>query len=740
VRNLLIISFIFLFSWSFSQEKEVKNLRVGLVLSGGGAKGLAQIGVLKTLDSLGVRVDYISGTSMGSVVGALYASGYTGKQLDSIVKKFDFQTLINDEVPRESKTFFERKNAEKYAFSLPVNNFKIQLPSSISRGQNMFNLFTKLTLNVSGVNDFSKLPIPFYCIATDMQTGQEVILDHGNLAQAIAASSALPTLFQPITLNNKLLMDGGIVNNYPIEGLKSKNLDVIIGVDVQDPLLDKNRLNSVSDILIQINNFSAVKEMKAKAKLTDIYIHPNVNAYSLISFQDKNEIIKNGETATEEFSEQLKAIAAAQSYKPEPINTPHFDEIKINKIEISGNEKYTASYILGKLRFRSNEMITYDDFSKGVNNLVATNNFDSFLYKFSPSDQGYDLMAKVIESKNTTFIKLGLHYDQLYKSAVLLNLTKKQLFLKNDVLSLDFILGDNSRYNFDYYIDKGFYWSVGINSRYIGFNHSTDPSGLINTINYPSVEEIPMNFRDFTHQFFVETLVKKDLALKIGLELKNLKIATNDNAFLSVFDTSEYKFEDSHFFSGFGTLKIDTIDNKFFPTSGFVFEGGFQYYFASSNSNGNFNDFSIIKSQLSKAFKINDQLALHVGTEGGFIVGDSSTKALHFGLGGYGQNYFNNFSSFYGYDYLELIGDSFVKAFATLDYKVFKNHHFNISANFANIGEDIFLKSEWIQPPSYGGYSVGYGYETIFGPIEVKYNWSEETKKTGFFVNVGYWF
>ena len=251
--------------------------------------------------------------------------------------------------------------------------------------------------------------------------------------------------------------------------------------------------------------------------------------------------------------------------------------------------------------------------------------------------------------------------------------------LGDDVLSLDFILGDNSRYNFDYYIDKGFYWSVGMNSRYIGFTHSTDPSGLINTLNYPSVDKIQMSFSDFAHQFFVETLIKKDLALKIGLEFKNLKITTTDNSFLAIFDNAEYKFEDSNFFSGFGSLKIDTIDNKYLPTSGFLFEGGFQYYFASSNSNGNFNDFSIVKSQMSKAFKITNQLSLNIGTEGGFILGDSSTKALHFGLGGYGQNYFNNFSSFYGYDYLALIGDSFVKADTTVDYEIIKNHHFNIS-------------------------------------------------------------
>ena len=174
MRKLVILLFLFFFSWSFSQETERKNPRVGLVLSGGGAKGLAHVGVLKTLDSLGVRVDYVAGTSMGAVVGGLYASGYTGKQLDSIISATNFDLLITDEVPRKSKTFYERKNAEKYALALPFNNFKIQLPSSISRGQNVFNLLSKLTLNVSGVEDFSKLPIPFYCIATDMKTGKRL--------------------------------------------------------------------------------------------------------------------------------------------------------------------------------------------------------------------------------------------------------------------------------------------------------------------------------------------------------------------------------------------------------------------------------------------------------------------------------------------------------------------------------------------------------------------------------------
>ena len=740
MRNLVFLLFIFFFSWSFSQENEAVNPRVGLVLSGGGAKGFAHIGVLKTLDSLGVRIDYIAGTSMGAVIGGLYASGYNGKQLDSIFKSTHFELLISDDVPRKSKTFYERKNAEKYALSLPVNNFKIQLPSSISKGQNAFNLLSKLTLGVSGIDDFSKLPIPFYCMATNMQTGQEVVLDKGNLAQAIAASSALPTLFQPIQLDGKLLMDGGIINNYPIEGLLDKNLDIIIGVDVQDDLIDADKLGSASDILIQINNFKVVKEMKHKSKLTDIYIKPDILNFSILSFQEGVKITKNGQKAAENFTNKLQKIAAAQNYSKPRIKSSDLEKIKINAISITGLNKYTSSYVLGKLRFRSGENISYDDFSKGVNNLAATNNFDSFLYKFSPSEQGYDFSVKAIEATNTTFVKLGLHYDQLYKSAALLNLTKKQLLLKNDVLSMDFILGDNSRYNFDYYIDKGFYWSVGINSSYKRFNHSIDPASLIKNVNYPSVDKIQISFKDFTHQFFVETLIKKDLAVKIGTELKNLKITTNDNAFLSVFDTPEYEFENGNFLSLFGSLKIDTIDNKFFPTAGFLIDGGFKFYFASPNFEGEFNEFSIFKTQISKAFKITDKLSMRVNTEGGFRVGNSDTKALHFGLGGYGFNYFNNYSTFYGYDYLALNGNSFVKLSSTIDYEFSTNHHFNFSANFANIGNGIFLTQKWFEPPVYSGYAIGYAFETIFGPIELKYNWSGETNQSGYFVNVGYWF
>jgi len=174
-----------------AQQQSDQDIRVGLVLSGGGAKGLAHIGALKIIDSLNIRVDYVAGTSMGAIIGALYASGYSGKQIDSIFNKINYEDIISDNLPRAAKTFYERENSEKYAITLPFEKFKIKLPSGLSSGQNNYNLLAKLTLHVSDITDFSKLPIPFFCIATNVETGEGIILDKGNLAQAITASGAM---------------------------------------------------------------------------------------------------------------------------------------------------------------------------------------------------------------------------------------------------------------------------------------------------------------------------------------------------------------------------------------------------------------------------------------------------------------------------------------------------------------------------------------------------------------------
>ncbi|WP_191858593.1 patatin-like phospholipase family protein [Hanstruepera ponticola] len=742
MKQLLLLILFFFTLVGFSQETNQQEVKVGLVLSGGGAKGLAHIGVLKVIDSLEIKVDYIAGTSMGAIVGSLYASGYSGKDIDSIFEDVDFDKIINDNLPRAAKTFYERDNSEKYAVTLPFDKFKLKLPSALSRGQNTLSLLSKLTLHVCDIEDFSKLPIPFFCIATNVETGKAVILDKGSLPQAITASGAFPSLFQPVIIDDQILIDGGVVNNYPIDELKAKGMNVIIGVDVQDDLATRDELKSAPDILLQINNYRTINDMKEKAKKTDVYIKPDITEYTVISFNDGDKIIKNGELAAIKKRDALGKIASMQTQKMESFETiKPIDSVKINSIIIDGNEKYTRAYVLGKLKFKQEETIEYSRLVEGVNNLSATNNFESVIHqlKTSSDKSGYDLYFTLKESSQRTFLKLGIHYDDLYKSAALINLTRKQLLFNNDVVSFDFILGDNIRYNFEYYIDKGFYWSIGLLSRFNQFEKNIPVSALLTDEDLADIDvnKLDVELNDFTNQFYLQTLFRKDFALTLGAEHKRLKILSETitpNA-----NDDETIFENSDYLSLFGKLKFDTYDNKYFPNEGMLFDGDFHLYLYSSDFNNNFSEYSIAKATIGYTHSFGN-FSTNLTTQGGFTIGEDTSPYLNFVLGGYGNNLINNFKSFYGYDYLSIPGNSFVKGVITFDYELFKKHHINFAANYANVADNIFDTGEWITSPNYSGYALGYSLETFLGPIEAKYSWSPEVKTGIWYFNLGFWF
>lgn len=742
MKYIIPILVFFICFKGVSQNSEKKDIKVGLVLSGGGAKGLAHIGVLKVIDSIGVKIDYIAGTSMGAIVGSLYASGYSGKQIDSIFKSVNFDDILNDNLPRASRTFYERDNYEKYAVILPFKNFKIKLPSALSRGQNTLGLLSKATLHVNTLDNFSQLPIPFFCVATNIETGKAVMLDKGNLSQAVMASSAFPSLFQPVIIDDQVLIDGGVVNNYPIDELKEKGMDVIIGVDVQDGLMSREELTSAPDVLLQINNFRTINDMKIKAKKTDIYIKPDISDFSVVSFGELKKITETGASATLNHLEALNEIAKFQSKKREQMLIKAVDSLKINTINLSGESNYTRSYVLGKLKLKTNERISYDDFNKGVNNLIATNNFDSFLYELKPSDSidGYDMNATLKESNETTFLKLGVHYNDLYKSSALINFTKKRLLTKNDLASFDFILGDNVRYNFDYYIDKGFYWSIGLSSRYDSFNKNVAVETILSPdqLSLISVNKLAIQVSDFTHQFYIQTLFSKDLSLILGAEYKHLKITSE--TILDSNNDEESVFEKGDYTSLFGKLRFDTYDNKYFPKKGVLFNADLHTYINASEFRNDFTSFSIAKATFGYSQSFSKKLSANITSDAGFRLGQETNPYLNFVLGGYGGHLINNYTPFYGYDFLSISGNSFIKSTLTLDYEVFKKNHLNFAVNVANVEDDLFESADWLSKIDYTGYALGYAIETLIGPIEFKYSWSPETKKSIWFFNVGFWF
>lgn len=735
-----------------SQSNTERQPKIGLVLSGGGAKGLAHIGALKVLDEAGIQVDYIGGTSMGAIVGALYASGYSAQELDSIFRVTNFTELIQDNVPRSAKNFYEKDDSERYALSLPFTNFNVSFPQAISGGQNIYNELVRLLFHVKDVQDFSRLPTPFLCIATNVETGEEVLLNRGYLPEAIMASGTFPSLFEPSEIEGEVLIDGGVVNNYPIDEIKAMGADIIIGVDVQHGLSTRESLESATEILLQINNYRTVKDMKKKAQQTDIYIRPEIDDFSVIDFDRSVEIIESGEEAAYKKLGELQEVANNLK-QPQTLDqrVAVQDSLTINRLILKGNDRYTRGYIKGKLRLNLAEKTSFEKLKQGINNLSATGNFKAIRYELVSNGLGTDLILKLKENPTKMFIKMGAHYDDLYKSSALINLTKKNFLMKDDVASFDFIVGDNIRYNLQYYLDKGYYWSFGINSTFTNFNEEIDYALIRSNFdapNDPNIRAINLDVTDLTNQVYLQTVLREEFAMTLGLEHKLLRYSTRT---LNQFDGDVTEtilqdggertfFDDSSYFSAYGKITLDTYDDKYFPTKGVLFDSDFHLYLLSSDFNDNFKEFSVGKARFGTALSLFPNLSLNLETEGGIKFGTSGVTSFDFILGGYGNDFVNNFIPFMGYDFLSLQGNSFVKAYGRLDYLLAPKNHLLFTANVANVADDLFRTGDWFTEPSFSGYGVGYGFESFLGPIQIYYSWSPQISESNFFFSVGYWF
>jgi NTE family protein len=642
--------------------------------------------------------------------------------------------LLQDYTPRESKSFYEKRNDEIYALALPFNNFKLGLPSGLSKGLYNFNLISRLTKHVSHVRDFDELPIPFLCIATDLETGEQILLDSGVLAQSIIASGAIPTLYNPVEINGKLHIDGGVVNNYPVEELKNRGVDFIIGVDVQDGLKARDQLKDVTSVLSQLNNFSMIEKMEGKRRMTNIYIKPDTKGFSVVSFDNGQEIIKKGTEKAIEFTNQLLPLSSKDKRQNNVVKQK--DSIYISDITYNKLDNFTRAYILGKLKIKKNTVINHEQLEKGISLINGTQNFSTIMYSFEKIQNGEQLNLQLKENKNNTFLKFGLHYDDLYKSGVLLNYTQRKLFTKNDVFSLDVMLGDNFRYNFDYYIDNGFYWSFGFNSKLNIFNRniSTDfENGAV--FSDLGVNSVNIDFTDLSNQAFVQTIFAQKFSVGAGLEFKYLNIAsqTLQNT-TPIFDKSDY-------LSAFGYIKYDSFNQKYFPKKGWSFFGEMKTFLYSSDYTRQFERFSIAKAEAGIVFEPLKKLTIRLQSEVGFAIGERTISFFDFVLGGYGFVPANNFKPFFGYDFLSLAGDSYAKQTATIDYVLYKKHHVNFTGNFANVGNRIFEHIEgWLKKPTYTGYALGYGMESIIGPLEIKHSWSPETGNHFTWFSVGFWF
>jgi len=717
IRKLFYLMSFLVYLVTYSQVKEnlviPKNPKIGLSLSGGGAKGFTHVGVLKVLDSLGVKVDYISGTSMGAIVGGLYAAGYTGKDIEKVVMDTDFYSLITDPKPRQETSFFS-KSVDKYLLTVPLRNGKVSLPSSISTGQRNVYLLKELLRNVSNIDDFSKLPIPFMCIATNIESGQMQIFEKGDLVSSILASSAFPSLLEPVKIGDSIYVDGAMSVNYPSKPLKDKGIDIVIGVDLNQPLAKRDNLNSVISIMNQIIDIGIKKETIYQYKYTDINIKPDLTGITATSYDNKRQILDSGYVEALKYVDILKKLPQRNFERVRSSINPVYSSVyKIDSLAVENARIYKSNYIRGKMGLTLPSMQTYGSVNKMIDKLYATNNYKFINYDIVQEDNRNYLKLYVTEDEARHFLKFGLHYDEIFKTGLLLNYSAKRLLFRNSNLSLDVIVGDNPRYYFNYFIDNGYIPGFGLYSSGMSFDLKNFDNNIIDS------------WKWFRNEVFIQSVWKDRFALGGGISHDYFESEKN-----GVNDKTE------RYLNPYVFLKSDTQNDKDFPTKGFYLnaEGKIIDLF-----NADLEKKPItVKADIKINFYISKLFTYRLNLFGGITIGDNNPSFYQYRIGGLFDQPIANFKRFAGYQFASLADNNIFIASNDFQFRFDKNYFLVGNFSIANLFSSI--KVEEAVKLNYSSIGLTAGYKSPFGQIKVNFSKSLNKHKGVFSVILGHWF
>lgn len=395
MNRTLVLAALFLlgfYSNAVAAQVDEGRMKVGLVLSGGGARGGAHIGVLEALEELGVQVDLIAGTSMGAVVGGLYAAGYSADEIKRLLEETDWEVALTDDPERPRRTMRTKEVESEFLipYRIGFNRGRLQMPLGVIAGQHLDQILQRMLLPVSQVRHFDDLPIPFRAVATDLETGEEVVLADGSLANALRASMSVPGVFAPVTVGDRLLVDGGMANNLPVSVARDMGAEVIIAVDISTPLLEESELTSVLDVTFQLTNFLTRRNTEqAIASLGpgDLLIVPELGDFGSADFADAVTIVGIGREASLAQGERLLELAASagprarRDVEAPPPGVIQF--IELNNTSVLGDE-----LVLSWLGIREGDPLDIEQLDRGVDNVYALDVFESVTYDFVRNEQG----------------------------------------------------------------------------------------------------------------------------------------------------------------------------------------------------------------------------------------------------------------------------------------------------------------------------------------------------------------
>ena len=417
--------------------------RVGLVLSGGVARGLAHIGVIRTLEEMGVPIDVVTGTSMGALVGGLYAAGFEPDSLQALASDLAWPQLFIDRVERRLLSAGSRLLDSRTVFTYPVRGQRIGLPIGAIRGESIMRLLQRLTWNVQNEHDFARLPIPFAAVATDLETGAPVVLASGSLAEAMRASISMPGIFEPVRVNGRLLVDGGFARNLPAEDAASLGAEVLVCSDVSSQLEPEEELRTMVDVVMQTVTLHLRSRSEPQRRMCDVLITPEVSGLSGASFQEVDLWVERGRAATQAVESELRRFA--RDARPDGSGTstaPLPDSIRVDRVEVDGVSGDRAGRVARRaLALPAGARVGSVEVDEAVARLYGTNLFSRATYQVDAS--GADTVLRfAVTQEATDILGFGLRYDDHRHASMLFTGTMRNWLSYGSALRLDVRLGE----------------------------------------------------------------------------------------------------------------------------------------------------------------------------------------------------------------------------------------------------------------------------------------------------------
>lgn len=720
--------------------------KIGLTLSGGGAKGLAHVGILQAIDSAGLKVDYITGTSMGSIIGAMYASGYSGNQIDSIAKRLNWEELLSGK-PKYSAVAIEEKNEfGKYSLEIPMKGFKPILGTGLIESEEVWLQFSEIFFHVYDQKDYSKFDIPFKCIATDLSNGNAVVLDSGEIVKSLRSSMAIPSIFASVEHANTHYIDGGVVRNFPVSDVREMGANYVIGVNLFSGLETVDNLNSAIDVMYQITNYRDAHDLVEQKKRCNILIEPPLDDYSAGSFSSSSEILDIGYQMREKYYPVFKRLADSL-YAIEKTNYNPYSRYKskktviIDTFKIKGLISLDEHEFLEKMRLKTGVEYTVSALNKAFRRHYSTLNYQHIYYELEPTTEGHAVMWVILKEQLPDMFKVGFSYHSFSTPAIFLNYSMRNLFMKKSFSMVKIALSEDLKglVKHEQYFGSHLDQSLGVQLRYVQ-----------QRIPIYENNELKSQYKTATSvtDFIYSKYFGKDLSTSFYLSSRNISFSPK------IASTFRYDGNSKDLYSKL-QLNYNTTNRLFLPTNGIdAYATAGVEFLRRFNSQYSGNDsiidtaFSIkpIDPLLRFDFGINTynplnkKLSIIHKLQGGVLFDDNNFHLDNFLIGGSQKLYLRQ-KPFVGYMDGQITATSFLSYLIGAQYKLMGELYVQ---GKCNIGLYNFLTANSmeieVEDRFISGFSSVIAYNISMLPIEFSVNYSPEIRKLYSHIRIGFIF